>query len=50
MARNQILDLDLVRLAQIWAPKVFFRGFYFYYMLQIVASYHRMQFQGKLMI
>ena len=50
MARNQILGLDLVRLAQIWAHKVFFRGFYFYYMLQFVPSYHRMQFQGKRMI
>ena len=25
-------------------------GFYLYYMLDIVASYHCMQFQGKLMI
>ena len=30
-------------------PKIFFHGFYFYYMVDIVASYHCMQFQGKLM-
>ena len=29
--------------------KTFFHGFYLYYMLDIVASYHCMQFQGKLM-
>ena len=48
MARNQILNLVLVRLAQIWAPKVFFVGFIV--VLQIVASYHRVQFQGKHMV
>ena len=35
---------------QIWAQKLFFRGFYLYYMLDIVASYHCIQFQGKLTI
>ena len=30
-------------------PQIFFHRFYFYYMLDIVASYHCMQFQGKLM-
>ena len=30
-------------------PKDFFRGFYLYYMLDIITSYHFMQFQGKLM-
>ena len=30
-------------------PQNFFREFYLYYMLDIVASYHRMQYQGKLM-
>ena len=30
-------------------PNVFFREFYLYQMLDIVASYHCMQFQGKLM-
>ena len=28
----------------------FFCGFYFYYMLNIVASYHCIQFEGKRMI
>ena len=31
-------------------PKNLFRGFYFHQMLNIVASYHCMQFQKKLMI
>ena len=30
--------------------KIFFRGFYLYLMLDIVASYHDIQFQGKFMI
>ena len=30
-------------------PQNFFREFYFYYMLDIVASYHCIQLQGKLM-
>ena len=30
-------------------PKTFFRGFHLYWMLYIAASYHCMQFQGKLM-
>ena len=30
-------------------PQIFFHRFYLYYMLDIVASYHCMQFQGKLM-
>ena len=40
----------LLRLAQIRIPKVFFRKFYLYQMLNIVASYHCRQFEGKLMI
>ena len=40
----------LAHLAQICVPDIFFRGFYLYSMLDIVASYHRIQFQGKLMI
>ena len=28
---------------------IFFRGFYLYKMLDIIASYHSMEFQGKLM-
>ena len=31
-------------------PKIFFRGFYLCWVSGIVASYHRIQFQGKLMI
>ena len=30
-------------------PQIFFREFYLYWMLDIVASYHCMQSQGKLM-
>ena len=48
MAKNLVLDLILAPLAQIWAIKCF-REFYLYYMLDIVASYYCMQFQGKLM-
>ena len=29
--------------------QTFFRGFYLYLMLEIVATYHCMHFQGKLM-
>ena len=43
MAKNLVLGPILVPLDQIWAPKNFVHGFYFYYMLDIVASY-----QGKL--
>ena len=78
MAKNLVLDLILVLLAQICppppqiffldkmaknvilgpifvcfgpnvVPKSFLRGFYLYWMLYIVASYHCMQFQVKLM-
>ena len=42
--------LILACLAQIWAPKTFFREFYLYKMLDIIASYHCMPFQGKLII
>ena len=31
-----------------FGPKIFFRGFYLYCMLDIVASYHCMRLQGKL--
>ena len=44
-----ILDLILAPSAQIWTP-IFFHGFYLYQMLGTVASYHCMQFQGKLII
>ena len=43
MAKNLVLGPILAPLDQIWAPKNFVHGFYFYYMLDIVASY-----QGKL--
>ena len=48
MVKNLVSGPILAPLAQIWAPKKFFQGFYFYYMLHIVASYHCMQLQGKL--
>ena len=40
---------DVGPFAQIWLKILFFHGFYRYYMLDILASYHCMQFQGKLM-
>ena len=46
--KNLVSELILATLAQMWAPKNFFGKFYLYYMLDIVASYHCMQFQGKL--
>ena len=49
MAKNLIARPILAHLAQILAPKTF-SEFYLYLMLKIVASYHCMQFQGKLMI
>ena len=52
IAKNLISDLMLARLAQIChpPPPQFFHAFYLYLMLDIVASYHCIQFQGKLMI
>ena len=47
MAKNLISGPILARLVQIWAPKIIFQGFHIYYMLNTVASYHCMQFQGK---
>ena len=38
----------LEQLTQIWAPKIFFVGFTLSF--NIVASYHHIQFQEKLMI
>ena len=41
MAKKLILDPILANLTQIRAPFFFFfHGFYLYYMLDIVASYH----------
>ena len=48
MAKNLVLGPILATLAQIWALKTFFCGSYFYYVLEIVARYHCMLFQGKL--
>ena len=42
-------SLGLGSLWRKFGPKIFFNGFYLYQMLDIVASYHCMQFQGKLM-
>ena len=48
MAKNLILDSDFGRFDPSLGPKIFLHGFYFYYYLDIFASYHCMQFQGKL--
>ena len=40
MAKNLVSSQNL-------GPQIFFHGFYLYYMLDIVASYHCMQFQDK---
>ena len=44
-----VLELILVPLAHILAPKILFHEFSLYEMLYIVVNYHCMQFQGKLM-
>ena len=49
MANNLVSTTILAPLAQSWTPKNYFYSFYFCYMLDINASYHCMQFQGKLM-
>ena len=46
--KTLVLGQILAPLVQIW-PKNFFHEFYLYYILDIVANYHCMQFQGKLM-
>ena len=48
MVKNLVSGPILHPLAQIWAY-FFFHGFYLHWMLHIVASYHCMQCQGKLM-
>ena len=48
MAKSLVSNLILASLDQIWSPKNFLCGFYLYYMLEIVASYHFLQFQEKL--
>ena len=47
-SKNLISSKILVPLAQIYAPQKNFYGFYLNLMLDINASYHCMQFQGKL--
>ena len=49
MAKNVILGPIFVCFGPNVVPKSFLRGFYLYWMLYIVASYHCMQFQVKLM-
>ena len=46
--RNLVLGSVLAPLTQIWAQKIYFHEFYLYQMLNIVASYHCMQYQRKL--
>ena len=48
MTKNLVSGLISAPLAQMCVQKNF-RGFYLRQMLDIVASYHCMQFQGKLM-
>ena len=48
MTKNLISGPILVCLDQIWALKLFSIGFTSSMMLDTVASYHRMQIQGKL--
>ena len=49
MVKNLVSGPILARLAEICAPN-FFRGFYLYWMLDILTNYHHIQFQGKCMI
>ena len=49
MAKNLVSGLMLAPLLKFGLKFFFFHGFYRYYMLDILASYHCMQFQGKLM-
>ena len=48
-AEYLVLGPILVRFYPKFGPPNFFCGFYFYQMLDIVASFHCIQFQGKLM-
>ena len=49
MVKNLVSRSILNLLDQICVQKFFFHGFYLYYMLDFVASYHCMQLQGRLM-
>ena len=39
----------MTKIAPIFGPQNFFQDIYFYELLEIVTSYHPMQFKGKLM-
>ena len=47
MTIKLVLHPILASLAQIWAQKMFFENFTFYYMLDIVASYHCLEFYAS---
>ena len=49
MAKKIILGLILAHYDPNLVQKIFFRGFYFHYMLNIVARYDCTHFQGKRM-
>ena len=49
MTKKIILGLILARYDPNLVQKIFFHGFYFHYMLNIVASYDCTHFQGKRM-
>ena len=49
MAKTLVSGPILTPSNQIWVPQFFFHEFYLYYIVDIVAIYHRMQFQGQLM-
>ena len=48
MAKKPSFRSDFVPFGQNLGRKNFYSGFYLYQMLDIVASYHYMQFQGEL--
>ena len=49
MAKNLVLVPILAHFCPNLVAQIFFRWFYLYQMLEIVASYHCMHFQGKLL-
>ena len=46
--KNLVSGKILAHLAQIWSQKIFFHRFYLKQILKVVASYHCMQFQEKI--
>ena len=48
MVKNLVSGPNLARFGPNLVPKSFFRRFYFYWMLEIVASYHFKQFKENL--